>query len=78
MEWYLYTVLKEDDFMSNSNRAIVFALFVVFFIAILFVILLFFITKRITAPIVKLKESAKQLSLGIYSKVPVTNEDHEM
>lgn len=78
MEWYLYTVLKEDDFMSNSNRAIVFALFVVFFIAILFVILLFFITKRITAPIVKLKESAKQLSLGIYSKVPVTNEDHEI
>jgi diguanylate cyclase (GGDEF)-like protein len=78
IEWNIYTLLKEDDFMKNSRRAIMFASSIIMVVSILFVISMFFITKKITEPIVRLKESAKKLSQGIYSKVPVSKGNHEL
>lgn len=78
IEWNIYTLLKEDDFMKNSRRAILFASSIILVVSILFVISMFFITKKITEPIVLLKESAKKLSKGVYSRVPVSKGNHEL
>lgn len=78
LEWEIYTVLQSDDFLRSMNRTLINAFIIILLLSLLFLILIYHITKKIVAPIIKLNESAKKLSGGIYHEVTVNNRSDEV
>jgi diguanylate cyclase (GGDEF)-like protein len=76
--WDIYTVLQRNDFLRSMNRTLVNALMIIMLLSILFIILIYHITKKIVTPIIKLNESAKKLSGGTYHEVLVKNRKDEV
>lgn len=78
INWEIYTIILKDDFSGNLEKLILQAFFSVIFITLLFFITTIIIIKKITNPILRLNESAKILSAGVYSKVPLIKDKNEI
>ncbi|MFL0168143.1 sensor domain-containing diguanylate cyclase [Candidatus Clostridium helianthi] len=78
VEWRIYIVLSEADFLSEMNYTIrKTEMFNILFI-LLFLVFGFWIARRITKPIVNLNASAKALTEGTFKYVDHENRQDEL
>lgn len=78
IQWEIYTVILRDDFLGNINILILQAFFSIILLFFLFLFISLSIIDRIVNPILRLNESAKQLTLGSYEKLPSVKEKNEV
>ncbi|MFT8343342.1 MAG: diguanylate cyclase [Clostridium beijerinckii] len=78
VEWRIYIVLSEEDFLSEMNHTIrKTEMFNILFI-LLFLVFGFWLARRITKPIVNLNASAKALTEGTFKYVDHENRQDEL
>lgn len=78
VEWRIYIVLSEEDFLSEMNYTIrKTEMFNILFI-LLFLVFGFWLARRITKPIVNLNASAKALTEGTFKYVDHENRQDEL
>ena len=78
VSWDIYTVILKDDFSGDIKGLLLEAFISVLLVSLLFVLTTLLIIVRLINPILKLNESAKNLSLGIYQEVPLLKDENEI
>ncbi|MBE0451980.1 MAG: diguanylate cyclase [Clostridia bacterium] len=78
IDWEIYTVILEDDFLANKNLTTFRTVFGGLLIAIVFMSLILFVIRNVIKPILLLNESAKKLSQGVSVQVPLGKQRNEI
>ena len=78
IHWQIYTVIMEDDFFGEIKVTLIWTLVGVVIIAVLFILLVILVARRIIRPIQRLNESAKKLTQGVCETVPLERNHDEL
>lgn len=78
LRWNIYTVIAREDYLTETRETLDTALKTLFLLTVFFVIYAVALTRHIVRPILQLKESARQLSQGVYEPVAVRPRHDEL
>jgi HAMP domain-containing protein len=78
LDWRIYVVLADEDFMGGIWTALHKTAIIVFFIMLIVFFLAVWTARWVTRPILRLNESARELAAGRLSPVPDTERQDEL